>query len=198
MFHQSPVGASKDTYSYAFLDEVFSVDELKNITNYCKQKPTIDGSVITASNEVALNKNIRSSTISWIDYEETNAWFYTKIANLIQDLNSSFYGFDLLGFERLQFTEYNAKTKDKYDWHSDMFWGENPHILTRKLSATLLLNDNFEGGQFEFSDLSTAEQPQMKAGSLIVFPSFLPHRVTPMISGVRNSLVCWCLVPKFK
>lgn len=198
MFHLEPIKASKNTFAYAFQHQVFNTDELNNITNYCKSKPKINSSIVTASNNLALDKTIRSSKISWIDYEKTNAWFYTKIANIIQNLNESCYGFDLFGFEQLQFTEYNAKTKDKYDWHMDMFWGENPYLLTRKLSATLLLNDNFEGGQFEFSDLSTAEQPQMKAGSLIVFPSFLPHRVAPMISGVRNSLVCWCLGPKFK
>jgi PKHD-type hydroxylase len=198
MFHLDPIKANKNTWAYAFQHEVFDANELADIINYCKKQPKINSKIITASNSIALDETIRSSKISWIDYEEENAWFYTKIANLIEGLNKSCYGFDLLGFEQLQFTEYNAKTQDKYDWHNDMFWGENPHTLTRKLSATLLLNDNFEGGQFEFSNLFATEQPQMKAGSLIVFPSFLAHRVAPMISGVRNSLVCWCVGPKFK
>jgi PKHD-type hydroxylase len=80
----------------------------------------------------------------------------------------------------------------------DTMLSNNAEPLTRKLSVTLLLNDNFDGGQFEFFDLEKEHQPKMTAGTLIVFPSFMVHRVTEITKGVRNSLVCWCVGPKFK
>ena len=35
-------------------------------------------------------------------------------------------------------------------------------------------------------------------GSIVVFPSFVFHRVRPVITGTRYSLVCWNLGKPFK
>jgi PKHD-type hydroxylase len=37
-----------------------------------------------------------------------------------------------------------------------------------------------------------------KRGTLILFPSFLIHRVTPVNSGVRESMVSWISGPNFR
>jgi PKHD-type hydroxylase len=82
-----------------------------------------------------------------------------------------------------------------YGWHADdPVIQENP----RKLSFTLLLNDpkEFEGGKFEFKGLK--EQPVLEQGSIIVFPSVLEHRVTPVTEGVRYSAVTWMHGPNFR
>lgn len=77
----------------------------------------------------------------------------------------------------------------------------------RKLSVTLTLNDplEYDGGELKF-DLSQHADSQRfhtledaKAqGTIIVFPSFVPHCVTPVIRGVRKSLVVWNLGYPFK
>ena len=68
---------------------------------------------------------------------------------------------------------------------------------------TVLLNDNYEGGEFQFSICNQEKceryVPEFnKAGSIIVFPSDMEHRVAPVIKGVRYSLVVWFLGPPFK
>jgi PKHD-type hydroxylase len=67
---------------------------------------------------------------------------------------------------------------------------------------TILLNDSFEGGQFEFASYSkgncTVTPLEMKKGQVIVFPSHMEHRVAPVTKGTRYSLVCWFLGPPFK
>ena len=73
----------------------------------------------------------------------------------------------------------------------------------RKLSMTVLLNENYKGGRFEFSHQENGEsiitQPEFfKTGSVIVFPSFMEHRVTPVTHGARYSLVVWFLGPAFR
>ena len=77
----------------------------------------------------------------------------------------------------------------------------------RKLSMTLNLNTpgEYEGGnlKFDFGPHSQGERfheceeirPQ---GSLIVFPSFTYHQVTPVTKGTRYSLVLWSLGQPFK
>ena len=39
--------------------------------------------------------------------------------------------------------------------------------------------------------------PTMKEGSIIVFPSFINHRVAPVTKGTRYSLVAWFVGPPF-
>ena len=78
----------------------------------------------------------------------------------------------------------------------------------RKISTTINLNvpGDYEGGNLKFDfgmhtdNISrfhecTEIRPQ---GSMIVFPSFLPHCVTPVTSGTRYSLVLWSLGDPFQ
>ena len=64
------------------------------------------------------------------------------------------------------------------------------NFKTRKLSMSIVLNNDFEGGEFEFLGSET-ELIKAKAGTVIVFPSYLQHRVRPVTKGVRHSLVVW-------
>jgi PKHD-type hydroxylase len=72
----------------------------------------------------------------------------------------------------------------------------------RKLSLIIQLTDpsEYEGGDFQFdSDIPQPDPAEIKQrGTVIVFPSFLRHRVTPVTSGVRRSLVSWVEGPKFR
>ncbi len=82
----------------------------------------------------------------------------------------------------------------------------------RKISCSVLLNDpqSYEGGDFEIGYTNklcdgtiddtkvTLEKGKMlKQGSVIVFPSFVWHRVTPVKKGKRYSLVNWALGPSY-
>ena len=195
MLHYNPLEVSSVTYPWCFNKNYFTALECKKIIKYCgsltKQKATV-------FNEDSQTITKRFSDIAWVEYNEDSKWFYDKLALGIDSLNQKFYQFDLTGFQNLQFTEYNSLDKAKYDWHMDIVLGHNTNSLTRKLSATLLLNDEFEGGDFEFFDFEKRNQPCMPIGSLIIFPSFMTHRVMEVTKGVRNSLVCWCVGPKFK
>jgi PKHD-type hydroxylase len=71
------------------------------------------------------------------------------------------------------------------------------------LTVVLLLNEpelDFQGGAFQLN-LSEERFPEtvpLKKGSVVIFPSFLLHRVCPVTSGLRKTLVLWCIGPKFK
>ena len=197
MLHYKPNEACSITYPYCYKHKLFDYEELKKIITYCDLLPKEIGGTGNSS-QLSKRKDIRKSNVAWVEYNDECKWFYDKLASAIDTLNQNFYEFDLVGFCNYQFTEYKAADKGKYDWHMDTVLGNNSERLTRKLSVTLLLNDNFDGGQFEFFDLEKEYQPKMRAGTLIVFPSFMVHRVTEITKGVRNSLVCWCVGQKFK
>ena len=142
------------------------------------------------SGGVGLAKNItnyRSSEISWIYASQDTEWIYRKIAVAVIDANK-FYGFKLQEFnDSIQVARYVEG--GHYSWHMDI--GET--TATRKLSVSVQLSDpgDYDGGKLVFSGNSSGFETPAKQGTIILFPSYLTHRVTPVTSGVRWSLVTW-------
>lgn len=87
---------------------------------------------------------------------------------------------------------------NRYSTHSMMkCHHDHIHTLfdgTRKgipiLSIVILLNDNFEGGEFLFFE---DHEIKLSAGDILLFPSnfLFPHRVNKVIKGTRFSAVAW-------
>ena len=117
--------------------------------------------------------------------------------------------YDIKAAEDMQITRY--RKGGFYDFHIDgrgdhlstfdMPQHENLHGRVRKLSMSVMLNSNFEGGAFEFAtynkEVCTITPIEATAGSIIVFPSSMEHRVAPVTKGTRYSLVCWFVGPPF-
>ena len=152
----------------------------------------------------------RKSNVVWMD----DPWIYKEIHPLIHAANQNAgWNFQWDFSESCQFTKY--KLNQFYDWHCDS-WNKpydkpnepNTHGKIRKLSVTVSLSDEteYEGGDFEFDFRSSddgSNQPQIckeikPKGSVVVFPSFVWHRVKPVISGTRYSLVMWNLGQPWK
>lgn len=79
----------------------------------------------------------------------------------------------------------------KYEIHTDAFHGR-----PREISVVLNLNDNYEGGDFNFyhpNGKEIIETVRMKKGTMIYFPSnyMYPHAVTPITKGTRYSIITW-------
>jgi len=131
----------------------------------------------------------RSSTIRWIDYLDPRAkWLVDELGRMAIEANNKLFQLDLYGFtEKLQFTEYEGQGSH-YDWHPDI----GPNTTKRKLSIVVQLSDekDYEGGELL---INTGQLliPSKKQGTVILFPSFLMHKVEPLRSGNRYSLVSW-------
>jgi len=117
---------------------------------------------------------------------EDNDWVDDYILNLIIMYNKE-YNYDLSGmFERPQLLKYKAPSVG-YDWHVDLGNGD---ASTRKLGFSILLNDDFEGGEFLVFN-NGIQTINLEKHQILLFPSFLPHKVNPIKSGERWALVCW-------
>ena len=182
-------------HPYVYWEDYFSNEELNAIIEYCGNKKLEKG--IVQSNK---NDKIRISKINMSEPDEENRWIFNKLNNLVELINNKFYGFELTGYNMFQFSTYNSKENGHYDWHVDSYFANaNQHGtgLHRKLSMTLLLNDDFEGGDFEIN-LSSPVKVNIKKGMAIFFPSFVLHRVTPVTKGIRRSIVIWVEGPRWK
>lgn len=148
-----------------------------------------------------VDNSYRVSTIRWF-YAPENKDLVDLVMYYATVANRESFGFDIsIGAHEFQFTEYHGNTKGKYDWHHDVWW-ENPRAHDRKLSVSIQLSDraSYEGGNFNFRMPHNPGllEPFAQRGSVLVFPSFFEHCVTPVTSGTRYSLVSWVDGPKFK
>lgn len=96
--------------------------------------------------------------------------------------------------EQVQLAEYQEN--QHYSWHTDTFMlcGKP---LDRKITVVALLNDEFEGGEFDVR-LYREYQAPLGKGSILAFPSMLEHRVRPVLSGIRRSATLWLSGPRFR
>ena len=161
--------------------------------------------------EAQLLKKKRDSKIAWLG----DKWIYKEIQPYVHHANKlAGWNFQWDWSEPCQFSSY---TKGQYyGWHSDGWYEprtqEGPMKgKIRKLTLGCHLSDpsTYKGGELEFdwrqhdpdkkqkntSCICKEAQPQ---GSIVVFPSFVWHRVKPVMKGVRYSLLMWNLGYPFK
>ena len=182
----------------------FSEAECERIKNIGLGYTPVEGTIGHGSGNSKVDNNFRRSTVRWINrghYDEDHAWLFHKVEHAFQSSNANAFNFNLSIFKDLQFTEYAANNTGKYDWHEDLTWTSSDP-MQRKLSLVVQLTDPslYQGGNLQLdpsmvggkSMVPDADQLR-ELGTLIVFPSFLRHRVTPVEDGIRHSLVSWYL-----
>tara|TARA_Y100000114_G_scaffold85334_1_gene78856 strand:+ start:545 stop:1120 length:576 start_codon:yes stop_codon:yes gene_type:complete len=146
---------------------------------------------IQQDNSNIVNVNVRQTEVFII--HECHEWVDELILNCAKLANDQF-DFAVTGlFERPQLLKYSAPSNG-YDWHLDIGMGDSS---TRKISISILLNDDYEGGELAFfTDGETDIKPD--CGTAVAFPSYLSHRVLPITRGIRWSLVCWVAGDPFR
>lgn len=196
--YNDPWTRSNITHSYVTWDNAFTNDEIKTIEEYCDAIGTEAGVTFGGTTKEEYEKH-RVSNVKFHKRNSETEWIFDRLNFVIQAANEQFYNFNLNGYSEFQYTTYDYN--GRYDFHADLAYGESRGNGSdmRKLSLTLLLNDDFEGGEFQIN-LGKEEDAltvPMHKGRVVLFPSFILHRVKPVISGVRKSLVVWTLGPKF-
>lgn len=145
----------------------------------------------------ALHPNYRNSKIRWLPKDNKTEWLYKKLGALAKQANNDYWGFDIVGFgEYLQYGEYNSNVSGHYDWHLDL----GQHSCWRKISMSVQLSDpdTYKGGDLQLYTKKDIISVPRKKGTILFFPSYLLHRVTPVTEGVRYSLVTWITGPPLR
>jgi PKHD-type hydroxylase len=188
-------GKDQCAYWEGFLAED-EINYLLNLTNWSDTSPAQIGSDINQS----IDKNIRSTKISWLELSNENKHIWDKFSRVIAEVNSRYFHFDLTGFyESIQLGVYTAEDKGHYDWHVDM--SACNKSAPRKLSMVLMLSDSseYEGGDLLLkSDRDEPTKLDMVKGRAWFFPAYMLHKVTPITSGTRKTIVLWVGGPPFK
>jgi PKHD-type hydroxylase len=153
----------------------------------CNMKPA---TVFNSNNSP--DPSIRTTNVGWTDSPRIKSIMehYTILAN------RNAFNIDINYMPSTQFTEYTEGAF--YDWHYDINWESNL-AYDRKLSIVIQLSDpsEYDGGIFEFQEVETPVNFKLR-GSILVFPSYLVHRVTKVTRGKRLSLVNWMEGPRWR
>ena len=182
--------------SYEYFFNAIGLSKLKELEEYIKENFSFEyntGEIIpNLSSKNKLKTNVVKQRKSYrIKKDEYTINFEEVLNNYINKANSEKFDFDLLDIREFFYFEYEAEENiSSLDWHMDL---ANPYPYNeRKLSFSLMLNDpsEYEGGQLEiWTDNNNIVKIPKNPGGLVIFPSFMPHRVTSITKGVRKSIV---------
>ena len=148
-----------------------------------------------------VNEDVRKTNVTWIEAYEEHKWLFERMHTIVAKVNYDKFQLNLRRFDGFQYTKYEDGAH--YTWHKDVSLEPTPDGLYRKLSVVLMLSDisEYEGGDLLICDSGTFENVKnykFKKGDVGFFYSTTPHKVEPVTSGTRLTLVTWCLGEKIK
>jgi hypothetical protein len=176
----------------------FTPQECQKIIDLTKIFYPSTASVGGSSENSKISKQIRSANIFTLENDEENRWIFEKVANIVSVVNALHFDYDIAGISHgLQLIHYSSdmEVKGHYDWHIDAGPGEPVY---RKISFTAQLSDpnDYEGCELIINNHAGQVIGTKERGSVHLFPSYMPHKVTPITKGERYALVIWIHGPK--
>jgi PKHD-type hydroxylase len=178
-------------------DNAFAPAELDAIITLGDRLKLEKASVTYTAGDASTEDPTRITRTAWIGRNAETAWIYDRLERIIRTLNAQVYRFELTGFsDQLQYTVYHADEGGHFDWHIDTV----RHTAHRKLSFSIQLSDpdSYEGCDLEMHGGAQILKVPRTRGTLVAFPSYMMHRVTPIRSGTRKALVIWTAGPPFR
>ena len=137
-------------------------------------------------------ENDPKSRISNIYWEELLSPIGCVVQSYIVEANR-IWNYNIHRLEKVQLSKYEVG--GHYDWHMDSKVPVNDE--QRKLSISILLNEDFDGGGLVIEP-NKDENVLKSQGDIVVFPSFLQHKVIPVTDGTRYTAVSWAYGPTFR
>lgn len=185
-------GSAASAQYWTIIPDAFSAPECEQLVQLFTDLGSTDGGLVAGQ----FDQKIRQSSLVWIPESDEFSWVDSRMARLVADANRDLFGYALDGFdEQLQIAAYGPG--HYYDWHIDR--GRGSAAGRRKLSISVQLTspDEYEGGELELNADGHPFQAPRAQGTAAVFASTTLHRVAPVTSGLRHSLVAWTHGPAF-
>lgn len=178
---------------FVLRNNVFSTDEVDSIIALEDTFNFFDAGLGKARK---LNPDIRISEIARVTRDANTEWVYERFIDLATKVNRQVFGLKLYSdlVEKFQYTVYNGDEQNggHYTWHRDT--NNKEGMSPRKLTLVMQMSDpsEYEGGLLQLGEVpDDAVTLERKKGLIVAFPSYARHRVTPVTSGTRKTLVLW-------
>jgi predicted 2-oxoglutarate/Fe(II)-dependent dioxygenase YbiX len=168
-------------YKHFTIPNFLSEEECNSLLVKCKEELVLKNATVRGGE---LDFKSRKSSVAFID---DLGFLNKRLQNILID-SVKVNGFSVSGLQPFQFTEYNIG--EHYDWHRDSSIN-NPKFSNRFYSTVIQLNDEYTDGELQLNIDDNEITLERGLGTLYMFPSHTLHRVKPITSGVRYSLVNW-------
>lgn len=190
----------KEIPPYVWHNRMFSAPECEALIRLGESKTLNDGRI---------GNGIESTTVVDVNYRcvkdcsllpEEVPWAYERLRDRVASSNGEYFRYDVNGFhENLIFLRYDFDPEHpgKYKWHQDIGGGMSS---LRKLSTVTQLSEptDYDGCRLKLFTNAEFEPNRIERGDTVIFPSYLPHCVTPIERGRRYALVSWVTGPQFR
>lgn len=184
---------------YVWYGAMFSPPECDALIRVGESRPLSNGPIgngLDGKFEVVPSyRQVRTRTL----YLDEVPWAADRIIERTETTNREHFRFDLTGLhEHLIFLKYEAgEHPGKYEWHQDIGGGI---CSLRKLSMTCQLSrpEDYDGCRLHLFTNCDFDPGKVGLGDAVIFPSYLPHCVTPISRGTRYALVAWVGGPQFR
>lgn len=173
--------------------EPLDADSCERIVRTCRAFP-VDPPTIVGEERYP---GRRQGEMRKVGLTEASAPLLQLLAQTAADANALAFGLDLTAINRSpQYVEY-VPGRGRFDWHND--YSHAVADAPRKLTLIIQLSppSDYDGGRLELFGHEVEALPDA-LGTVLVFPSILYHRVTPVTRGCRRALVCWVAGPRLR
>lgn len=180
-----------------FIGNIGSIEATDEIVRVCEDNfsdPSLseEGSVLAEDISI-VNHKVRKCKTNWIPTHEFN-FIEHGLKVIVENVNEMKWNMNLTHEweAEIQYTQYNGKGHF-YNWHQDAYETYDS-VKTRRISIVYCLSHkkDYVGGEFQIKrDDGTTYTRKFDYGDFIVFPSYKVHRVKPLKSGNRTTLVGW-------
>ena len=134
-----------------------------------------------------LDHSIRNTRIAWIHPTTETHWLFDRAIIIF----SSSLPFSTL--QSMQYTIYDSKGSH-YDWHRDV--GNGDEIMKARVTVGIVQLSHpseYKGGVLQIKHQDTVIDVMKMRGMVTTFPIQLEHKVSPVTSGIRKTLIMWGL-----
>jgi len=194
------LGISKTIQNNNGFDECYKVDNAisegfckKLIEEYAKPEIKKEQPFIGQGQDLEKNINLDIRNVQRLQLP-LFAGIGATLTSIGLQINHQVWQYNITHSNQSEFLMYDVN--GKYETHVDTFHQRSNE--TRKLTVLAFLNNDFEGGKFYIQNSHERFYPQQTPGTVIVFPSFMPHGVEPVTKGIRYSIVTWMAGEYFK
>ena len=183
---------ANNQFCYVLHTTFFNPVQCDAIVKQCVEELWMSGETIGGG----VNKKVRNVEQQVMPIDQ-KGWPLTRILDLAKQANSARFKFDVAVFLDVDSPMIMKYEKGgHYDWHVDT----GNSVCHRKLSFTIQLSDDkdYVGGDVEFIGSKVDTKAFRQKVVCIIYPSFLPHRVSKVTKGTRHAIVGWIHGPTFK
>jgi PKHD-type hydroxylase len=175
---------------------LFTRSQLDALERHCDTLP-LEPAELTGGG----NRGIRTTQVAWVHRNDQTEDLYLRMEAIVLRLNAELFHFELTGLTTIQYAAYHQQEGGYFDWHNDYGrYRGDPGQEPRKITMSLQLSDgqSYDGCDLEVRAAHPIDVAPRERGALMAFRAYALHRVTPIMRGVRKSLVIWAAGPEFR